>query len=166
MSLTPKTPIPEGAIRYNTDSNKMEVWIGDKWMIVATSSPSEGVRGVFMGGFRDQPVNNTTFDTIDYITISSAGDAIDFGDLNAKLFDGASNISSRTRQFAMGGRQGPSFTYSNEIKFITYSSTGNSTDFGDLTTSVAGYRPSGISNSTRGITVSYTHLTLPTSDLV
>ena len=87
MSNIPQQ-IPEGAIRYNTDSNKMEVWIGDKWMIVATSSPSEGVRGVFMGGFRDQPVNNTTFDTIDYITISSAGDAIDFGDLNAKLFDG------------------------------------------------------------------------------
>ena len=150
MSNIPQQ-IPEGAIRYNTDSNKMEVWIGDKWMIVATSSPSEGVRGVFMGGFRDQPVNNTTFDTIDYIKISSAGDAIDFGDLNAKLFDGASNISSRTRQFALGGRQGPSFTYSNEIKFITYSSTGNSTDFGDLTTSVAGYRPSGVSNSTRGI---------------
>ena len=150
--------IPEGAIRFNTDSSKMEVWIGDKWMIVSTSSPNlgdsssrAGARGVFMGGFRDQPVNNTTFDTIDYITISSAGDAIDFGDLNAKLFDGASNISSHTRQFALGGRQGPSFSYSNEIKFITYSSTGDSTDFGDLTTSVAGYRPSGISNSTRGI---------------
>ena len=51
MSLTPKTPIPEGAIRYNTDSNKMEVWIGDKWMIVSTSTPNldGGARGVFMG---------------------------------------------------------------------------------------------------------------------
>ena len=51
MSLTPKTPIPEGAIRYNTDSNKMEVWIGDKWMIVATSSPNldGGSRGLIMG---------------------------------------------------------------------------------------------------------------------
>ena len=157
MSINPRE-IPTGAVRYNTDSNKMEVYIGSTWMEVAVSSPnlgdsssSAGTRAVFMGGFRDQPVNNTTFDTIDYITISSAGDAIDFGDLNAKLFDGASNISSRTRQFALGGRQGPSFSYSNEIKFITYSSTGDSTDFGDLTTSVAGYRPSGISNSTRGI---------------
>ena len=157
MSLTPKTPIPEGAIRYNTDSNKMEVWIGDKWKIVSTSSPNlgdssspAGTRAAFMGGFRDQPVNNTTFDTIDYITISSAGDAIDFGDLNAKLFDGASNISSSTRQFAYMGRQGPSFSASNEIKFITYSSTGDSTDFGDSTSSLF-YRPSGFSNSTRGI---------------
>ena len=52
MSLTPKTPIPEGAIRYNTDSNKMEVWIGDKWMIVSVSSPNldGGARGVMGGG--------------------------------------------------------------------------------------------------------------------
>ena len=42
--------IPEGAIRYNTDSNKMEVWIGDKWMQVAVSSPNldGGVRGVLV----------------------------------------------------------------------------------------------------------------------
>ena len=149
--------IEEGAIRYNTDSNKMEVWIGEKWMQVAVSSTNlgdnqspAGTRAAFMGGFRDQPVNNTTFDTIDYITISSAGDAIDFGDLNAKLFDGASNISSSTRQFAYMGRQGPSFSASNEIKFITYSTTGDSTDFGDSTSTLF-YRPSGFSNSTRGI---------------
>ena len=157
MSFTPQE-IPTGAVRYNTDSNKMEVYIGDTWMEVAVSSPNlgdtqspAGTRAVFMGGFRDTPVENTTFDTIDYITIPTAGNAIDFGDLNAKLFDGASGVASRTRQFALGGRQGPSYSYSNEIKFITYSSTGDSTDFGDLTTSVAGYRPSGLSNATRAV---------------
>ena len=51
MSLTPKQ-IPEGAIRYNTDSNKMECYIGDKWMQVAVSSPDldGGARGIFFGG--------------------------------------------------------------------------------------------------------------------
>ena len=157
MSLTPKE-IPTGAVRYNTDSNKMEVYIGSTWMEVAVSSPNlgdtqspAGTRAAFMGGFRDTPVNNTVFDTIDYITIPTAGNAIDFGDLNAILFDGASGVASRTRQFALGGRKGPSFSYTNEIKFITYSSTGDSTDFGDLTTSVAGYRPSGLSNATRAV---------------
>jgi len=159
MSLIPRTPIPEGAIRYNTDSNKMEVWIGDKWMIVATSSPNlgdssspAGTRAAFMGGFQDQPVNNTSFNTIDYITISSAGNAIDFGDLLAKLADGASNISSSTRQFSYMGRRGgvnPSNS-TDTIEFITYSSTGNSQDFGDSTSNLF-YRPSGLSNSTRGI---------------
>ena len=37
MSFIPKQ-IPEGAIRFNTDSNKMELWVGDKWMQVAVSS--------------------------------------------------------------------------------------------------------------------------------
>ena len=112
MSNIPQQ-IPEGAIRFNTDSAKMEVWIGDKWMIVSTSSPNlgdssspAGTRAVFMGGFQDQPVNNTLFNTIDYVTISSAGNAIDFGDLLATLFDGASNISSSTRQFSYMGRRG------------------------------------------------------------
>ena len=157
MSFTPQE-IPTGAVRFNTDSSKMEVYIGSTWMEVAVSSPNlgdtqsaAGTRAAFMGGFRDTPVNNTVFDTIDYITIPTAGNAIDFGDLNAILFDGASGVASRTRQFALGGRKGPSFSYTNEIKFITYSSTGNSTDFGDLTTSVAGYRPSGLSNATRAV---------------
>ena len=150
--------VPEGAIRYNTDSNKMEVWIGDKWMIVATSSPNlgdsrdpAGTRAVFMGGFRDTPVNNTHFNTIDYITISSAGDAQDFGDLLDKLFDGAGNISSKTRQFSyMGRRGGDASVSTNAIEFITYSSTGNSTDFGDSTSNLY-YKPSGFSNATRGM---------------
>ena len=29
-----------GAIRYNTDSNKMECYVNNKWMIVSTSSPT------------------------------------------------------------------------------------------------------------------------------
>ena len=79
MSINP-VEIPTGAVRYNTDSNKMEVYIGSTWMEVAVSSPNlgdsqspAGTRGAFMGGFRDTPVNNTTFDTIDYITIPTAG---------------------------------------------------------------------------------------------
>ena len=156
MSFTPQE-IPTGAVRFNTDSSKMEVYIGSTWMEVAVSSPNlgdssspAGTRAAFMGGFRDVPVANTTFNTIDYITISTAGNAIDFGDLSAKLFDGAANISSRTRQFAYMGRSGPSYSYSNKIEFITYSTTGNSVDFGDAT-STLGYRPSGLSNATRGV---------------
>ena len=51
MSLTPKE-IPTGAVRYNTDSNKMEVYIGSTWMEVAVSSPNldGGARGVIGGG--------------------------------------------------------------------------------------------------------------------
>ena len=51
MSLTPKE-IPTGAVRYNTDSNKMEVYIGSTWMEVAVSSPNldGGARGDYLHG--------------------------------------------------------------------------------------------------------------------
>ena len=98
MSLTPKTPIPEGAIRYNTDSNKMEVWIGDKWMIVATSAATTaGGRGVFTS--RYTPSNN---DVLDYIKISSGGTAVDFGNVTSSRSH-SSTGSSRTRGIIMGG---------------------------------------------------------------
>ena len=56
MSLTPKE-IPTGAVRYNTDSNKMEVYVGGTWMIVSVSTPNlgdssspAGTRGFAAGG--------------------------------------------------------------------------------------------------------------------
>ena len=51
MSLTPKE-IPTGAVRFNTDSSKMEVYIGSTWMEVAVSSPNldGGARAVFHSG--------------------------------------------------------------------------------------------------------------------
>ena len=51
MSFTPQE-IPTGAVRYNTDSNKMEVYIGDTWMEVAVSSPNldGGARAIRAGG--------------------------------------------------------------------------------------------------------------------
>ena len=91
MSLTPKTPIPKGAIRYNTDSNKMEVWIGDKWMIVSTSQSLEGVggRGISVGGASPGSSPYARINTIEYITISTLGDAVDFGDLLTRHQEGA-----------------------------------------------------------------------------
>ena len=91
MSINPRE-IPTGAVRYNTDSNKMEVYIGSTWMEVAVSTPNldGGVRGLFIGG--GYPNNQNI---IDFVTISIAGNATDFGDLNnATLLQGA--CSSRT----------------------------------------------------------------------
>ena len=44
--------IPTGAVRFNTDSSKMEVYIGDTWMqvSVSTSNLDGGARGVFHSG--------------------------------------------------------------------------------------------------------------------
>ena len=62
-----------GSIRYNTDSNKMECYIGSKWMIVAVSSPTldGGGRGMAAGG--NTPGQS---DVIEYITIPTAGNCL------------------------------------------------------------------------------------------
>ena len=66
---------------------------------------------------------------IDYITIASTGNAIDFGDaqISSQYRAGATNS---TKGIIMGGRQNPA-AY-NTIDKITIASTGNATDYGDL----------------------------------
>ena len=120
MSINP-VEIPTGAVRYNTDSNKMEVYIGSAWMEVAVSSPNldGGARGIVMGG---QPGTNQ----IDFLTISTAGNASDFGDLLTASVLGASG-GSRTRGICVIGTP----NHSDKLEFITIASTGNAQDFGD-----------------------------------
>ena len=136
--------VPEGAIRYNTDSNKMEVWIGDKWMIVSVSSPNldGGGRGLSAGG--NDP---NTIDVIEYITIPTAGNSIDFGNLTAATQDSPGGTGSSTRGVIGGGKRSSSTT--DAIDFITFSSTGNGTDYGDL--SVGRRQIAGTGNQTRGV---------------
>ena len=144
--------IPEGAIRFNTDSSKMELWNGQKWMIISTSSPNlgnsnAGVRGIFAGGWRNTP-STARSNGIDFITISSAGDATDFGDLSRRTsYMGC--VSSRTRGVIAGGQGDNSSGAVNTIEFITISSTGDSQDFGDLPIALNAHY--GHSNEVRGV---------------
>ena len=87
MSIIPVT-VPTGAIRYNTDSNKMECFNGTKWMQVSVSeSRSTGSRGLIGGA--------ESTNTITYFTISTAGNGIDFGDLT-NVQDYAGSCASRS----------------------------------------------------------------------
>ena len=53
MSADVRGIVPTGAIRYNTDSNKMECFDGTKWWQIAVSSPdlNGGTRVLNMGGY-------------------------------------------------------------------------------------------------------------------
>ena len=66
--------------------------------------------------------------TIDFITIQSAGNATDFGDLILARYLSA-NMSNSTRAVIAGGAT-PSAQ--NTIDFVTIKTTGNANDFGDL----------------------------------
>ena len=153
MSLPP-VEIPLGAMRFNSDSQKLEYWNGGAWFQIHTFSPNldGGARGVFFFGFQNSYPSQEP-KVIDYITISTQGNAIDFGDMSgAVTFYGGVMGASNTRAIYAGGYRAtgsPNYA-SNEIQFVTFSSTGNSQDFGDLTDTIT-YNPSGVSNNTRAI---------------
>jgi hypothetical protein len=101
-------------------------------------------RGVTMGG--GGPDNGgDRINIIDFITIMSTGNSIDFGDLTAAR-RGAGVLGNQTRAIAHGGKT-PGV--SNIIDFVTIASTGDAADFGDQTTSAGGCV--GISNPIRGV---------------
>ena len=132
-----------GALRYNTDSNKVELYDGSQWTEVQSSRPdlNGGARGVFGCSSAAGGIVNT----IDFITISSTGNAVDFGDLTqARYISGACSSSTRG---VFGGGLNPGIV--NTIDFITISSTGNASDFGDLTQ--ARLYLAACSSSTRGV---------------
>ena len=144
MSLTPRE-IPTGAVRFNTDSSKMEVYIGDTWMEVSVTEASPlGGRGVTSGGYTGPGSTGNT--AIDFFNIESAGNAADFGDLTVAR-NGCGRAMSTTRGL-FGGGGTPSAV--NTIDFITMASTGNAQDFGDTTATVAN-SVQGTSSNTRGI---------------
>ncbi len=120
-----------GSIRFNTDSSKLEIYNGDKWWEIDSTSPQEqtgGTRGVFMGGYTSGPP--TGYNQIEYVNVDSTGNATDFGDLTQQVTALMGTASSRTRGIRFGGYVVPANT--NTIDYITISSTGNATDFGDV----------------------------------
>ena len=71
--------IPVGAIRFNTDSSKMEYYDGNQWVNISSDSPqvqTGGTRAVCMSGGTEPAFT----DNIDYVNLASTGNAITFGD--------------------------------------------------------------------------------------
>ena len=92
-----------GSIRFNTDSSKMEIYNGDKWWEIDSTSPQEqtgGTRGIFMGGYTSGPA--TTYNQIDFVNVDSTGNASDFGDLTQQVTALMGTASSRTRGIRFG----------------------------------------------------------------
>ena len=82
-------------------------------------------RGIIYNGYTSVVVN-----TIEYITISTTGNASDFGDSTGARQGGAC-FSNQTRGIYAAGSASP--TDVNTIDYITIAATGNATDFGDAT---------------------------------
>ena len=86
-------------------------------------------RGVFSAG--TTPNDNTSTNTIDYITIATLGNSQDFGDTTESLHAGSSGSDSTRGLFSGGAVAGNNTNY-NTISYITIATTSNAVNFGDL----------------------------------
>ena len=102
---------------------------------------SSSTRGVFGSGYASSGYTKN----MDFVTISSKGNAVTFGDM---VFSGGYGAGcSNTVRGVFGGGNSP--TLDKTIQFITIATTGNATYFGDL--SIAKQVAASCASSTRGI---------------
>ena len=128
-----------GSIRFNTDTANLEYFRGKTlgWSQFELVTPNLGggtgsntglgIRGLFAGGFIS-PTGTARTNIIDFITISTLGNAQDFGD-RTHTSDTCAGAASKTRGVIAGGYAG---SETNVIEFVTISSLGDALDFGDL----------------------------------
>ena len=95
---------------------------------------ASNTRGIIVGGYV-APANQNV---IQYVTIASAGNATDFGDIgsNRVTAQSGAGTSNNLRGVTMGGFNNPN-QYSTTMEFVNIATTGNSFDFGYLSSSRA-----------------------------
>ena len=133
----PSAPQP-GALYYNKDFRTIEYWDGNFWRQVDNTTRSG--RGVWGGGATPSWVA-----TQDFITISTLGNAVHFGELTVgRAF--FNSVGSSTRSVTGGGENGPRV---DTMDYFTIQASGNAVDFGNL--SAARTAVFSVSSSTRGV---------------
>ena len=144
-----------GTLRFNTDIGSLEIFRGKTigWESIKRrdsqylgggtgSNTGTGTRAIYAGG---SDAGSSAQNPIDFITISTLGDAQDFGDMGTAT-NRPGGLANNVRGLISGGSS-PSYT--DTIEFITVAQLGNATDFGNLTASK--WYVACVSNQTRGI---------------
>ena len=159
----PSDHVEVGSLRYNYDTKNLEFYRGHTigWSQFELIDPDLGKSGGDGGGGSvgnglgtrgmiggaQIPSNNPATE-LRFITISTFGADQDFGDLSASR-QFSIGLASRTRGISLGGRTSNSpFGSLNVIEFVTFSTLGDATDFGD---SQMAQRGAGASSQTRGV---------------
>ena len=110
---------------------------------------ASSTRGIWMGGTGPSP-SNTALNTIDYVTMASTGDAVDFGNLSTNRSRSAGINNSTRGVIAIGNEPSPVGNV-NTIEFITLTTSGEATDFGDATSNTGAINNNSASNTIRGV---------------
>ena len=117
---------PQGAIRLNMDSQRLEFFAEGRWHEMATDVPTldGGARGIIGSGLSIPGGSGAT--NIDFITIPTQGNATAFGSLSyGNAYRGG--LASNTRGIFVNGQNDQT------TEFITISHTGTVTSFGEIT---------------------------------
>lgn len=115
------------------------------WSAASGSVTPSSPRAVFGSGEGASTYNNI----IDYVVIATTGNATDFGDMSTGRTLKTASCASTSRCFFIGGYSLDVGAYLNVVQYVTFSTTGNSVDFGDTT--VLFDSGAGCNSSTRGL---------------
>ena len=153
--LSPDTDV--NTIEYitiATEGNAAD--FGDRIMVGRLPAcASNDTRCVMASAFTPSGYQNV----IDFVTFTTIGNAQNFGDLSSNRASMAMSCNSTTRGIFNGGyAPSPLTARLNTMEYITFSTTGNVTDFGDLTDDSQSSSGGTASSSTRGlIGLAYVH---------
>ncbi len=114
----------------------------------ATSFDNNGAANEIRGIYSYSNGTNT----MEYFTIASSAKGVDFGDMATTGITKAGCCgASPTRHISGGGYTSPNAAAGfNRIEYVTFQTTGNATDFGDINVPRGGWRSTG-GNAVRGI---------------
>ena len=136
-----RPPAKPGSLFYNFDYKTIEFFDGSSWRQVDNVSISG--RGVWSGG------TTPTYQIMqDFVTISSLGNAQNFGNLITDGRGFSRAVASNVRGVNGGGEDAPGGRF-NQLEYFTIQSGGTAIDFGDL--SAQRGMTGSASSSTRGI---------------
>ena len=151
-NIHPVSPSRTSNIDYvEMRSSGVGVRFGDMAADVAfMGSFSSSTRGISFGGQPASPNGQT--DTIEFVTISTESNATDFGNLDRarRQLQGMGH-SNQTRGILAGGGGDAPLAPDNVIQFVTIATTGNASDFGDVSISESIRGHAAGSNAIRGV---------------
>ena len=112
----------------------------------APAGVSNGVKGIFGGGYdgSDNSVN-----VIGNFSMANSGNAADFGDLTAIRMQLGGHSSNTRGMFFGGDGPSPGYAKSDVVDYITMASSGDASDFGNLSAARSSFSAAG--STTRGI---------------
>ena len=80
-----------------------------------------------------QDGGNSHDNVIDFVYIATTGNAFDFGDITSSYLVNGAAAGSTTRSVYMGGGiAGPTYAAQSVMDYVTFTTKGNATKFGDL----------------------------------